>query len=136
MQQAIKTPDVFPMTTELVTGVRISILGEQPSSGKICLTSLILCGHQCWVKDFYALWDILLGNALGIRNEWFPFLKQLQWVWPWLKGLLPISYSQLQKVKRVMENTDEDVKFGFKCEFFFCLLSRKLLGYLTRFYVN
>lgn len=44
---SIKTPDVFPIIIELATGVPISILGKQPSSGKICLTSLILYGDQC-----------------------------------------------------------------------------------------
>lgn len=73
---SIKTPDVFPIIIELATGVPISILGKQPSSGKICLTSLILYGDQCWVKDFYALQDIILRNTLEVRNENLPFLKQ------------------------------------------------------------
>lgn len=75
MQQAIKTPDVFPVTTDLATGVQISILGKWPFSSKICFTSFILCGDQCHVKDFYALQDIISEMLLKIRNEQFLFLK-------------------------------------------------------------
>lgn len=58
---SIKTPDVFPITIELATGN----LGNSLPLVK----SLILYEDQCQVKDFCALQDINLRNALEVRNE-------------------------------------------------------------------